>query len=206
MKITPQKTVEKGFVTSGNGWETITVDFSENFKNDNGEAGSNDQFTKIVLFTNYGGGDEAHQVSGGVHKKSDTRVYDNFTYAEGDVVPSPTPPITSYSENFDNGDSTWGAADEASFDEANGYGTASSTNATNYAHIFYNTAAPLDLSAQDKGFSVKVKGPRASKVFFKLQIGDEWWNNHEWPAAEANYTNVGEWQTIVFDATGEYIC
>jgi len=40
-------------------------------------------------------------------------------------------------------------------------------------------------------------------VFFKLQIGDEWWNNHEWPAAEANYTNVGEWQTIVFDATGE---
>ena len=203
LEITPQKTVEKGFVTSGNGWETITVDFSENFKNDNGEAGSNDQFTKIVLFTNYGGGDEAHQVSGGVHKKSDTRVYDNFVYAEGDVVPSPTPPLTSYSENFNDGDSAWGAADQASFDEANGYGIASSTNATNYAHIFYNTAAPLDLSAQDKGFSFKVKGPRASKVFFKLQIGDEWWNNHEWPAAEANYTNVGEWQTIVFDATGE---
>lgn len=201
LEITPQKTVEKGFVTSGNGWETITVDFSENFKNDNGEAGSNDQFTKIVLFTNYGGGDDAHQVSGGVHKKSDTRVYDNFTYAEGDVVPSPTPPLTSYSENFDDGDSAWGAADQASFDEANGYGTASSTNATNYAHIFYNTAAPLDLSAQDKGFSVKVKGPRASKVFLKLQIGDEWWNNHEWPAAEANYTAPGEWQTITFDAT-----
>lgn len=201
LEITPQKTVEKGFVTSGNGWETITVDFSENFKNDNGEAGSNDQFTKIVLFTNYGGGDDAHQVSGGVHKKSDTRVYDNFTYAEGDVVPSPIPPLTSYSENFDDGDSAWGAADQASFDEANGYGTASSTNATDYAHIFYNTAAPLDLSAQDKGFSFKVKGPRASKVFLKLQIGDEWWNNHEWPAAEANYTAPGEWQTITFDAT-----
>lgn len=201
LEITPQKTVEKGFVTSGNGWETITVDFSENFKNDNGEAGSNDQFTKIVLFTNYGGGDDAHQVSGGVHKKSDTRVYDNFTYAEGDVVPSPIPPLTSYNENFDDGDSAWGAADQASFDEANGYGTASSTNATDYAHIFYNTAAPLDLSAQDKGFSFKVKGPRASKVFLKLQIGDEWWNNHEWPAAEANYTAPGEWQTITFDAT-----
>lgn len=201
LEITPQKTVEKGFVTSGNGWETITVDFSENFKNDNGDAGSNDQFTKIVLFTNYGGGDGAHQVSDGVHKKSDTRIYDNFTYAEGDVVPSPIPPLTSYSENFDNGDSAWGAADQASFIEANGYGTASSTNATNYAHIFYNTAAPLDLSAQDKGFSVKVKGPRASKVFLKLQIGDEWWNNHEWPAAEANYTTPGEWQTITFDAT-----
>jgi len=85
-------TIEKGFVTSGNGWETITVDFTDNFKNDNGDAGSNDQFRKIVLFTNYGGGDEAHQVSGGVHKKVDTRVYDNFVYAEGDVVPPLIPP------------------------------------------------------------------------------------------------------------------
>lgn len=196
-------TIEKGFVTSGNGWETITVDFTDNFKNDNGDAGSNDQFRKIVLFTNYGGGDGAHQVSGGIHKKVDTRVYDNFVYAEGDLVPNPVSPITSYSENFDDGDSSWAAADGASFAEADGYGTASSTNASDWAHIYYNSTAALDLSAGDKGFSFKINGPRASKVFLKLQVGDEYWNNHEYIPAEANYTTPGEWQTITVDASGQ---
>lgn len=195
-------TIEKGFVTSGNGWETITVDFSENFKNDNGEAGSNDQFAKIVLFTNYGGGDGAHQVTDGVHKKVDTRVYDNFSYGEGDEVPNAVTPITTYSENFADGDSEWAAADGAVFVEADGYGTASQTNATNYAHVYVNTPAAMDLSGADRGFSVKVKGPRASKVFLKLQKGADYANNHEFKPDEANYTNLGEWQTIVFDATG----
>ena len=39
-------------------------------------------------------------------------------------------------------------------------------------------------------------------MFFKLQVGGEHWNNHEWnPGSEANYTNAGDWQTITIDAT-----
>ena len=60
----------------------------------------------------------------------------------------------------------------------------------------------MDLSGADRGFSVKVKGPRASKVFLKLQEGTNYGNNHEYNPSAANYTTVGEWQTIVFDATG----
>ena len=60
----------------------------------------------------------------------------------------------------------------------------------------------MDLSGGDRGFSFKIKGPRTSKVFLKLQEGSNYANNHEFKPTEANYTTPGEWQKIVVDATG----
>ena len=193
--------IEKSFKLSGSGsWETVTVDFS-NCENAPGNCDAanddkksiNKDFQRMVFF-NWGGGDPSAQ--------PDTVYIDNFVYQSGAEVPSATPPITTYSENFADGDSEWAAADGAAFVEADGYGTASNTNASNYAHVYVNTPAAMDLSGADRGFSVKVKGPRASKVFLKLQEGSNFGNNHEFKPSDANYTNVGEWQTIVFDASG----
>ena len=196
-ELTTGGSVEKSFSLNGDAqWQTVTVDFSDctgapgNCNADNATG----EYSRIRIY-NWGGGDPSAQ--------PDTSYVDNFIFQEGTVVPAAVDPITSYSENFDDGDSTWASADGASFAEADGYGTASSTNATDWAHIYFNSAAPLDLSAGDKGFSFKIKGPRASKVFLKLQIGDEYWNNHEYNPAEANYTTPGEWQTITVDATGQ---
>ena len=196
-ELTTGGSVEKSFSLNGDAqWQTVTVDFSDctgapgNCNADNATG----EYSRIRIY-NWGGGDPSAQ--------PDTSYVDNFIFQEGTVVPAAVDPITSYSENFDDGDSTWASADGASFAEADGYGTASSTNATDWAHVYFNSAAPLDLSAGDKGFSFKIKGPRASKVFLKLQIGDEYWNNHEYNPAEANYTTPGEWQTITVDATGQ---
>jgi hypothetical protein len=196
-ELTTGGSVEKSFSLNGDAqWQTVTLDFSDctDAPGNCNAANATGEYSRIVLF-NWGGGDPSAQ--------PDTSYVDNFIFQEGTVVPPAVDPITSYTENFDDGDSEWAAADGASFAEADGYGTASSTNATDWAHIFYNTAAPLDLSAGDKGFSFKIKGPRASKVFLKLQVGGEYWNNHEYNPAAANYTTPGEWQTITVDATGE---
>jgi hypothetical protein len=194
--------IEKSFKLSGSGsWETVTVDFS-NCENAPGncDASNNDKklinkdFQRMVFF-NWGGGDPSAQ--------PDTVYIDNFMYQSGAEVPNPNAatPITTYSEDFADGDSGWAAADGAAFVEADGYGTASKTNAGDWAHVFVNTSGAMDLSGADRGFSVKVKGPRASKVFLKLQEGTNYGNNHEFNPSAANYTTVGEWQTIVFDAT-----
>jgi hypothetical protein len=86
---------------------------------------------------------------------------------------------------------------------SDGYATVSNTNAGDWTNIQFDHAA-LDLSSGTKGFSVRVKGPRASKVFFKLQVGGNCCSNviERWPA-ENNYTTPGQWQTIVYDMTNE---
>ena len=50
----------------------------------------------------------------------------------------------------------------------------------------------------DKGFSLKVKGPRAVPILFKLQAGADYNTNHE---VGGNYTTPGVWQEILFDFT-----
>ena len=201
-------TIEKGFVTSGNGWETITVDFTDNFKNDNGDAGSNDQFRKIVLFTNYGGGDGAHQVSGGVHKKEDTRVYDNFVYAEGDEVPAPATPITELTVDFETASGFKPYSNIVYADVADGagegynssgYGSVSKVNEDWWAQIGLDASGPLDLSSKDRGISIMVKGDRQSKLTLKIQDGDDFNNSHEIRPDDFNYTAVGEWQKVIWD-------
>ena len=198
--------IEKGFVTSGNGWETITVDFTDNYKGDNGGT-SDDQFRKIVLFTNYGGGTDAHQVSGGVHKKEDTRVYDNFVYAEGDEVPAPPTPITELTVDFEtpSGFKAYSnivyadmSADGAGYN-SNGYGYVSKVNEDWWAQIGLDASGPLDLSSKDRGISIMVKGDRQSKLTLKIQDGDDFNNSHEIRPDDFNYTAVGEWQKVTWD-------
>ena len=200
-------TIEKGFVTSGEGWETITVDFGSDIKNDNGTLGANDQFRKIVLFTNYGhlgadenADDQPHKIEGGVWLKEDTRYYDNFVYAQGDTLcPTQTYPVTF----TDTCSSQVVAADGASISFENGYATVSNTNGGTWANIQFDHAA-LDLSSETKGFSIRVRGPRQSKVFYKLQVGSECCNNIiEKRPSEFNYTDTNQWQTIVFDFTDQ---
>ena len=199
--------IEKGFVTSGNGWETITVDFTDNYKGDNGGT-SNDQFRKIVLFTNYGGGDEAHQVSGGVHKKEDTRVYDNFVYAEGDEVPAPATPITELTVDFETASGFKPYSNIVYADVADGagegynssgYGSVSKVNEDWWAQIGLDASGPLDLSSKDRGISIMVKGDRQSKLTLKIQDGDDFNNSHEIRPDDFNYTAVGEWQKVIWD-------
>ena len=41
-------------------------------------------------------------------------------------------------------------------------------------------------------------------MFYKLQVGGDCWNNIiEKRPTEFNYTDIGEWQTIVFDFTDQ---
>ena len=162
--------------------------------NCNAAASATNEYTKLRLF-HWGGSNPSSATP-------DTFYIDNIRYDQGEAVAAPATPITTYSEDFADGDSGWAAADGAAFVEADGYGTASKTNAGDWAHVFVNTSGAMDLSGADRGFSVKVKGPRASKVFLKLQEGTNYGNNHEYNPSAANYTTVGEWQTIVFDATG----
>jgi hypothetical protein len=196
-------TIEKAFVTSGTGWETITVDFSSDFKNDNGASGADEQFKKIVLFTNYGhlGPDpEPWKIDGGVFLKEDTRYYDNFVYDEGDTICD----TASYPVTFTNEcDSQLKGDSSAIFTFENGYGVVSSANASAWANVYFEHDA-LDLSSGTKGFSVKVRGPKQSKVFFKLQVGGNCCSdNIEKRPQEFNYTTPGQWQTIVFDLTDQ---
>ena len=131
-------TIEKAFVTSGNGWETITVDFSSDFKNENGTSGADEQFKKIVLFTNYGhleaDPSESWKIDGGVFLKEDTRYYDNFVYDEGDTICD----TASYPVTFTNDcDSQLVSADGAIITYENGYGVVSSANASDWANVFF---------------------------------------------------------------------
>lgn len=196
----PNGTIEKAFAVAGdNSWEFISVDLSdcnvgrENGGNCGGQENSGDGFTKLLIF-HWGAGADA--------PAGNTFYIDDVAYDVGPIIPEPLTPITEYSENFDDGDSGWAAADGGAFveDTQLGWGVASNTNAQDWTHIYYDSA-PLDLSSGDRGFRFKIRGPRTSKVFFKLQVGGEYWNNHEWPAAEANYTTPGEWQTILVDAS-----
>jgi hypothetical protein len=201
----PEGSIEKSFKADGAGaWQTVTIDLSNcDFKHPTGNCGGQDnagnQFTRFLLF-HWGGSNPSSAYP-------DTIYIDNIKYDEGDTLASVTP-ITEYSESFD-GNSGWAAADGATYSETGGYGTAGQVNQSNYAHIYkeLNPANAtdgkrLDLSGGDRGFSFKIKGPRTSKVFLKLQEGSNYANNHEFKPTEANYTTPGEWQKIVVDATG----
>ena len=119
----------------------------------------------------------------------------------GVCTPPATPAnaITSYSASFDTNADVFVAADGASVaHDANGYLVFSSVSAGPYAHLRANVN-PMNLTSGDRGISLRVKGQRASKVFLKLQDGDNYANNWEYPATENNYTDVGNWQTLTWD-------
>ena len=58
----------------------------------------------------------------------------DVAYDVGPIIPEPLTPITEYSENFDDGDSGWAAADGGAFveDTQLGWGVASNTNAQDW--------------------------------------------------------------------------
>ena len=188
---------EKAFLVNGTGsWQTVTLDFSTcddkpvdgNCNVDNADA----QFNKLVLH-HWGGSNPSSALP-------ETIYIDDLTYTSGDAAcPTQTYPVTF----TDTCSSQVGAADGASISFESGYATVSNTNGGTWANIQFDHAA-LDLSSQTKGFSIRVKGPRQSKVFYKLQVGGDCCNNTiEKRPTEFNYTDTGEWQTIVFDFTDQ---
>ena len=187
--------VEQSFLVDCLGaWQTITLDFSTcaGSPGNCNIANAAEQFNKLVL----------HHWGGSNPSSSDDEVIyiDDLTYTTGDAAC----PAQSYPVTFtDTCSSQVAAADGSSISFAGGYATVSNTNAGDWTNIQFDHAA-LDLSSGTKGFSVRVKGPRASKVFFKLQVGNDCCNNviERNPAAN-NYTTPGQWQTIVYDMTNE---
>lgn len=119
----------------------------------------------------------------------------------GVCTPPATPAnaITSYSASFDTDADVFEAADGASVaHDANGYIVYSGASAQAYSHLRANVN-PMNLTSGDRGISLRVKGQRASKVFLKLQDGNNYANNWEYPATDNNYTDVGNWQTLTWD-------
>ena len=107
------------------------------------------------------------------------------------------PPITSLNVNFD-GASGFVGADGASFSETGGIGTASGVNNGDWAHIYLDIPGGIDLSAGDRGFSIKVRGDREIPLKWKLQEGTSHWINHEVDGGVL-YSGSGNWETITFD-------
>jgi hypothetical protein len=196
----PSGNIQKPFIVDGStNWQTITIDYStcdnQNAAADAGQCqvgNAAGQFTKLVL----------HHWGGSNPSSPDTEaIYiDDFTHSTGDArCDTQTFPVAF----TDTCSSQVAAADGASISFADGYATVSNTNAGDWTNIQFAHDA-LDLSSGTKGFSVKVKGPRASKVFFKLQVGDNCCSDAiERRPDVNNYTTPGEWQTIVYDMTNE---
>ena len=79
------------------------------------------------------------------------------------------------------------------YSEANGVATATGVNDDWWSQIKYVHNAGIDLSAGDRGISVKVKGPRTSVLTIQVETGG---TAH---VVTANYTTVDAWQTLLFD-------
>lgn len=77
--------------------------------------------------------------------------------------------------------------------EAGGVATASGVNDDWWSQIKYVNNSGIDLSSGDRGFSIKVKGPRTSTLTLKVEDGG---SEH---AVTANYTTPNVWQTLTFD-------
>ena len=69
----------------------------------------------------------------------------------------------------------------------------SAVNGTWYSQLTYQYNDGIDLTSGDRGFSIKVKGPRTIPVKIKVEDGGD--------AAEAtvNYTTPNVWQQLIFD-------
>jgi PKD repeat protein len=77
--------------------------------------------------------------------------------------------------------------------EAGGVATASGVNDDWYSQVKYVIDAGIDLSSGDRGFSIKVNGPRTSTLTIKVESGG---TEH---AVIADYTTPNVWQTLTFD-------
>ncbi|WP_282134706.1 T9SS type A sorting domain-containing protein [Seonamhaeicola maritimus] len=118
-------------------------------------------------------------------------------------------PVTSLSIDFESA-TTFIGVDGATYndmvtnDVTNGInssanaGQISNCNFGPWSHIQMDITEGIDLSAADKGFSLMVKGPRATPILLKIQVGDDHAISHE---VGGNYTTPNQWQKITFDFT-----
>jgi PKD repeat protein len=79
------------------------------------------------------------------------------------------------------------------YSEANGVATATGVNDDWWSQIKYLHNAGIDLSGEDRGISVEVKGPRTSQLTIKIESGG---TEH---SVTADYTTPNSWQTLLFD-------
>lgn len=196
--------VEKGFPTSGTGWESITVDLSNCDNNNGGNCNripdkTGDEFNKIAFF-HWGGGDPSAPYL--TNDQPLTIYIDNITYENGGVIPGPADPISEFTVDFETASGFTAAAGAISFVEANGYGTASQTNNDWWSNIQKTFDNPFDLSTQDRAFSMKIRGSRNSSITLKLENSSDGNSNHEWRDDNTfEYDTPGQWKTIVFNAS-----
>ena len=187
--------IEKSFTTAGTGWETIDLDFSSASYCCGSTANVvYDQYRKYVLFMDFG------------ITSVGTYYIDDF---EGGVLGATyTPPVTSWSLDFETATTVSGFeglvyTDLFDNDLTDGINTSAkvgkleNVNANPYCHIkiAINPTA-FDLSANDKGFSIMYKGNRETPVKLKLEGGSAA------REVDADYTNVGVWQKLLFDFSG----
>ena len=111
--------------------------------------------------------------------------------------------LTNFNFNFDT-DTPLQAAESATFNDdaintvtdginsSANVGEITGINASWWSQLRYQFDDGIDLSTLDRGFSVKVKGPRALAVTIKIEGSEE-------HAEIANYTTAGVWQTLTFD-------
>ncbi|WP_339895230.1 T9SS type A sorting domain-containing protein [uncultured Algibacter sp.] len=141
--------------------------------------------------------------SGGATYGASGVTLDNWSLVTTTAPPVPTP-LTDFSFDFDTA-TPLAAAEGATYNDdaintvtdginptAN-VGELSAVNGTWYSQLTYQYNDGIDLTSGDRGFSIKVKGPRTIPVKIKVEDGGD--------AAEAtvNYTTPNVWQQLIFD-------
>tara|TARA_R110002049_G_scaffold235268_1_gene408529 strand:+ start:3249 stop:4550 length:1302 start_codon:yes stop_codon:yes gene_type:complete len=127
---------------------------------------------------------------------------DNFTLTTTTAPPAPVL-LTNFNFDFDTA-TPLEAAEGASFDDdatntvtdginpTVNVGEISEINSTWWSQLKYQYNDGIDLSTGDRGFSIKVKGPRALPVTIKIEGAEE-------HSVTVDYTTPNVWQKLEFD-------
>ena len=123
----------------------------------------------------------------------------------GGTTCDPCPPkLTDFNFDFDTATPLEGSEGATFNDDATNtlttginstlnIGEITGINSTWYSQLKYQYNDGIDLSTGDKGFSIKVKGPRALTVKIKVEDGGTE------AAVDADYTTTNVWQELKFD-------
>jgi hypothetical protein len=202
--------VELPFSTTGSGWQDIAINFGSGLTT----------YSTIVIFPSFNeafsesyliddiavGPDPAPTCTDGVQNGDETGV--DCGGSCPDACPEPT---TSFSDDFEDGlpggysvggdAGTFSVIDNPDFSGRSTsakVGQLAGINTQLYTHVEKTFATALDMSTMDRGFSMWVKGSSAIPVGFKIQIND---GSFAGELVTVNYTDVGNWQKLLFDFT-----
>ncbi len=197
---------EKGFSHSGNGWETIEVDF--NSPNGTNPV-PNDQYRKFIIFPCYN--TEADYWGPGAF---DSTVYiDNFSGTVGDAYTPPLPvdlpfdfetsPVTSDFTGFDGGSATVEAvaAPQSTGNTSTNLLKIVRNGGAAWAGVFTVVDTPLDFSTNSTITArIWTDAPIGTTIMFKTEQDTNPANN----SGEKNVvtTVTGGWEDLVFDFSG----